>query len=53
MFVSFFFYLLVRLAKLLADVKVMTDTAARDTQEVLSFRAKFEEKQKVRISSNG
>jgi len=48
-----FFYSLIRLAKVLADVKVMTDTAARDTQDVLSFRAKCDAKQKVHISSNG
>ncbi|XP_067287609.1 dynein heavy chain domain-containing protein 1 [Pseudorasbora parva] len=35
-----------RLVKVLADVKVMTDTAAKDSREVLSFRAKCEEKQK-------
>ncbi|XP_042622934.1 dynein heavy chain domain-containing protein 1 isoform X2 [Cyprinus carpio] len=35
-----------RLAKVLAHVKDMTDTAARHTQDVLSFRAKCEEKQK-------
>ncbi|XP_026076980.1 dynein heavy chain domain-containing protein 1 [Carassius auratus] len=34
------------LAKVLAHVKDMTDTAARHTQDVLSFKAKCEEKQK-------
>ncbi|XP_021335614.3 dynein heavy chain domain-containing protein 1 isoform X2 [Danio rerio] len=35
-----------RLGKVLAHVKDMTDTAARHTQKVLTFRAKCEEKQK-------
>ncbi|KAI7795482.1 putative dynein heavy chain domain-containing protein 1, partial [Triplophysa rosa] len=35
-----------RLAKVLASVKGMTDTAERHTQEVLSLRARCEEKQK-------
>ncbi|XP_051531516.1 dynein heavy chain domain-containing protein 1 [Myxocyprinus asiaticus] len=35
-----------RLAKVLASVKEMSDTATRHTQVVLSFRAKCEEKQK-------